>query len=477
MHAARLSFESRRIRLSACVAVAFGASSASFVAGAAVTSCDDGGGFDTLRHAALTADPGGTIDMSGLQCSTITLVSGAIAVSVPDLTIKGPGQAALTVDAHGASRVFTHGASGTLTLQAFAVANGHIAADDARGACIYSNADVVLDNVTVSGCVAAGVTYAVGGGLFAKNLTTTSSRITGNTATTSVGNADNASVLGGGFATLYLAKLTTTVVSLNTASAAAGQVHGGGGASVGGMNLVGATITHNQAIAVQTTSNLSYGGGLWSTPGFGIFDSTIDNNIADAGGGILVASGTDPMKTVLVRNTTISTKTANIAGAGAVMEAGNTFTLTNSTIAFNQCSGPLGGGGLVVAGPYKAAIGSSIIADNSSSGSSFAPDLSVSDTTALSGGHDLIKLSDSMQLPGDTISDDPQLLPLKNNGGPTRTHALPPGSPAVDAGADIGLSFDQRGAPFLRNSGPAPDIGAFEYQDTIFGDGFDPPPI
>src|SRR5689334_11942081 len=107
MHAARLSFESRRIRLSACVAVAFGASSASFVAGAAVTSCDDGGGFDTLRHAVLIADPGGTIDMSGLQCSTITLVSGAIAVSVPDLTIKGPGQAALTVDAHGASRVFT----------------------------------------------------------------------------------------------------------------------------------------------------------------------------------------------------------------------------------------------------------------------------------------------------------------------------------------------------------------------------------
>lgn len=441
----------------------------------AVTTCDDDGGFDTLRHAVLVANSGDVIDLSGLACATITLATGAIGVGVADLTIKGPGQAALTIDAHGASRVFTHGSAGTLTLQGFAVANGHVAAADARGGCIYSNATVVLDNVTVSGCSAEGTTYAVGGGLLAHYLTATSSRITGNSAHATVGIADTAVVIGGGFATLYLAKLTTTVISQNTASAAAGQARGGGGASIGGMNLVGSTITHNQAVASQVSYNASYGGGLWSTPGFGVLDSTIDNNSADAGGGILLAGGLDPTKFAVVRNTTISGNTANLGGGGFVAESSTGVTLTNSTIAFNVCNGSLGGGGLVISGPPKATIGSSIIADNASTGTTFAPDLSVDPSAVLSGSHDLIKLSDSMQLPADTIGDDPQLGPLKNNGGPTRTHAIGVGSPALDAGADgAGLNYDQRGAPFFRISGAQSDIGAFEFQDTIFASGFQP---
>src|SRR4029077_11837189 len=34
--------------------------------------------------------------------------------------------------------------------------------------------------------------------------------------------------------------------------------------------------------------------------------------------------------------------------------------------------------------------------------------------------------------PGDQINTDPLLGPLQNNGGPTFTHALLPGSPAID---------------------------------------------
>jgi VCBS repeat-containing protein len=53
------------------------------------------------------------------------------------------------------------------------------------------------------------------------------------------------------------------------------------------------------------------------------------------------------------------------------------------------------------------------------------------------------------------------LLPLANNGGPTQTHALAEGSPALNAGIVIlGINTDQRG--FLRDSGP--DIGAYEAQ-------------
>ena len=69
---------------------------------------------------------------------------------------------------------------------------------------------------------------------------------------------------------------------------------------------------------------------------------------------------------------------------------------------------------------------------------------------------------------GDNISDDnPRLGPLADNGGPTQTHALLPGSRAIDAG-DPNFSappdFDQRGMPFVRVSDGRIDMGAFEYQ-------------
>lgn len=57
------------------------------------------------------------------------------------------------------------------------------------------------------------------------------------------------------------------------------------------------------------------------------------------------------------------------------------------------------------------------------------------------------------------------LGPLADNGGPTQTHALLPGSPAIDIGFNIGgEEFDQRGEPFSRVSGGRIDMGAFEFQ-------------
>src|SRR5207249_1910027 len=69
--------------------------------------------------------------------------------------------------------------------------------------------------------------------------------------------------------------------------------------------------------------------------------------------------------------------------------------------------------------------------------------------------------------PGDLINVNPMLGPLQNNGGPTDTHALAAGSPAVDAAANAGCpATDQRGAarPFDGNGDGTPtcDIGAFE---------------
>jgi hypothetical protein len=66
---------------------------------------------------------------------------------------------------------------------------------------------------------------------------------------------------------------------------------------------------------------------------------------------------------------------------------------------------------------------------------------------------------------------DPLLAPLADNGGPTMTHALGVGSPAIDQGNATGP--DQRGLPRVDNpnvanaaGGNGSDIGAFETQDT-----------
>ena len=65
---------------------------------------------------------------------------------------------------------------------------------------------------------------------------------------------------------------------------------------------------------------------------------------------------------------------------------------------------------------------------------------------------------------------DPKLGALADNGGPTMTHALLEGSPAIDKGKAFGESTDQRGLPRpsnfvgIVNAADGSDIGAFELQ-------------
>jgi len=71
------------------------------------------------------------------------------------------------------------------------------------------------------------------------------------------------------------------------------------------------------------------------------------------------------------------------------------------------------------------------------------------------------------------MTGDPELAPLANNGGRTRTHALLPESIAIDSGFDAAhLGVDPRGSAHV--AGAAADIGAYELQpDAIFASGFE----
>jgi hypothetical protein len=67
----------------------------------------------------------------------------------------------------------------------------------------------------------------------------------------------------------------------------------------------------------------------------------------------------------------------------------------------------------------------------------------------------------------------PLLGPLRDNGGPTRTHALYSRSPAIDAGGGT-PNYDQRGSGYARKAGAGIDIGAYEVQaDVVFTGGFE----
>src|SRR5262249_31901626 len=113
---------------------------------------------------------------------------------------------------------------------------------------------------------------------------------------------------------------------------------------------------------------------------------------------------------------------------------------------------------------------SSIVANNTAAG--VETDIGTL-ADGISGTRNLIMAS-NVPPPADTIGDDPMLGPLQDNGGLSPTHALLPDSPAIDHGsASVEDKFDQRFKPRVSNF--VPDIGAFELEETLFSNGFEPP--
>lgn len=125
-------------------------------------------------------------------------------------------------------------------------------------------------------------------------------------------------------------------------------------------------------------------------------------------------------------------------------------------------------------------IQSSIVAENIGSSAALGADIGASGNLSITGSNNLIFDAGQLVLPSDTLSADPLLAALADNGGPTRTHALLSDSPALDAGNNSSnLMYDQRGEGFLRAVGSGVDMGAIEWQgeviDLIFRNGFDEP--
>lgn len=391
-----------------------------------VSNCDDAGA-GSLRDTLAGAGVGDTIDLSGLTCGTIQLQSGALVVDADDIHLLGPGADKLVIDGGATDRVLIDPHS-LLTLTGLSIRNGadrSTGFNIAGGGCIAAAGELTLVDSVVSGCLAAGE-GAYGGALYAFALTMRNSTISGSSA---------------------YGYLPGTGTAAN-----------GGAAFVYQVDLVASTISGNRASHYADPPRSSYdvGGGIMTVRGGRISASVFDNNQAGDRGGAI-----NSLNDLAIANSTLADNSVTRGRGGAIyMRRPARLALSNVTINGNRAAE---GGGLHLT-DGGANVVSSIVAGNYAATVAGSNNISATVPLLLSGEHNLIAAGHpGITLPADTISLDPKLLPLADNGGPTRSMALLPASPALDAGSNpMAMAFDQRGPGYPRVLGSAADIGAFE---------------
>lgn len=345
---------------------------------------EDDGDFSTgdlsLREAIKLANfsAGGdtvTFDTSGVFSTPQTITLGGTELAITDaVTITGPGESQLTLDAGGGSRIFS--------------------VDDGTATQIA----VAMSGLTITGGV-----ESVGGGILnSEQLTLTSSTVSGNSVNFS----------GGGIVNYGALTVSSSTVSGNSAS-----VGGGGFFNSGTLTIDSSTLSGN------TTGG--DGGGITNFYTLTITNSTLTGNTANRGGGF------NSNSTATVTSSTLFRNTATNVGGG-IHNPGGTLTLENSIVDYST----QGNGGEVSGSGTVITNGANIVGDGSVTGTG-------------------------------VLTGSALLAPLADNGGPTQTHALLVGSQAINAGSSS-ETFDQRGAPFLRDDGNGVDIGAFERQSVTF---------
>jgi hypothetical protein len=417
-----------------------------------------------------------------------------------DLTIQGASNVFTVIDANGGATgqaaIWYDPSSGTLTLKDLKITGG------AQGA-IVSFGSLSLDSVVLDG----NSTTASGGGIYQWGSGTTLSLVE-----TTIRN-NNSDYTGGG---IYqhggVLNITESEISGNHVT-----TNGPGG----GIMLDAATgFSFSFVRIVDNTTPSGFGGG-----GITIIDSgsgtsshlTISGNTAGADGGGLVVAGATTLtmsddvisgntsekdgggiaigggaavtleRCELSANISNNATTTSTGGGGAIIISGSTLTLTNTTVSGNQAKKD-GGGIMTLYGNPQVAITASTITANTPdrdgveggsggglnvyggtvtlTGSIVADNDGVECVhdygTLVSSGYNLASdASCELDGPGDLPSTPPKLGPLTDNGGVNLTHALLPGSPAIDAGdASYCPSTDQRG--FARPMGAECDIGAYE---------------
>jgi len=427
-----------------------------------VTNCDDGGNGSLRGVLENVATSGDTVDLTELTCGLITLTTGALVIDQNTLTLQGPGAQFLKISGAGTQLDFYHRGIGQLTINDLTIADGlNSQRDSAKGGCIRSNGYLSLNNTVVRDCIARttsrfGSPDAVGGGAFSeRGLEIFGTSILSNVAA-HVGRASAPITDGGGIFSYGPITVVHSYLAGNVSTGLGGAV-----ATIAGLQMSYTTIAGN---------NAHYVGGVSAEGEITIESSAIVDNVAVRVGGLAVGGASMPT-TALVHNTTISGNTGDFASGLAIY--GGEVEVANCTIAFNASPGSPPGAGIVVNSDVLD-LESTIVAENTVNSSVSETQADI-DGDGVVVGQDNLIVAPLIDVPSDTIGDDPQLLPLADNGGLTPTHALAMQSPAIDTGNNLlNAAYDQRGVGFARDMGAGADIGAFElFDERIFANGFE----
>ncbi|WP_339135694.1 MAG: choice-of-anchor Q domain-containing protein [Candidatus Electrothrix sp. GW3-4] len=264
---------------------------------------------------------------------------------------------------------------------------------------------------------------------------------------------------------------------------------GGYNASDSIVTLNNSTVKGNSASAFVTSTSYyvgteANGGGIFNWGTVTLNNSTISGNSIDSfgygctsGGGICNFFGTVTLSNSTISGNTVST--SDYGYGGGIDNDDGTVTLTNSTVNGNTANGAGGGiyngihsGGTItlyssLISGNTAGYGNEVIVNSgtiTAASSNLFGHNSENNTEAFVGfmptGSDINATSNGMNIPLTSILD----TTLADNGGPTWTHALPVGSPAIDldAACSTNLDTDQRGYPRPETEGTGCDAGAFE---------------
>jgi hypothetical protein len=439
------------------------------VAGAAtvgVSSCADSGP-GTLRAAVATAAPGDTITFL-VACPPATPITVASPIDITtSLTIAGLGPNELAVSGGTVTQIFTVSAGVTVTISGITIENGSADAGctvgcSSSGGGIDNSGTLTVSNSVLSGNEAnAGCDAncgASGGGIENESggtLTVTDSTLVGNSANGDCG--DGCGGTGGGIENESGGTLTVTdsTLSDNEATSGCGEFcvgAGGGLDNAGTATVTASTVSGNQA------------------------DNSCTNNCGPNGGGI----DNESTGTLMVQNSTVADNQANSgcvqycgAAGGGVYDDGS-LTIDNSTLSGNSvsggCSNNCGNAGAdfyeAQSGGTLPTVAATIMANGSgASDCGFAPSAFIVDQ-----GYNLDDdgscFVGATDFPATPAGLDP--AGLENNGGPTETIALEPGSAAIDKViAALCPATDQRGFP---RHAPC-DIGAYDTDGGPGGQG------
>ncbi|MCA1816082.1 MAG: tandem-95 repeat protein [Acidobacteria bacterium] len=349
------------------------------------------------------------------------------------------------------------------------------------GGIYFGGGMLTMTNVVVSGNTtgnagvgtngAMGGSGGTGAGLYANSgaLNLSNVTVTGNTA----GDGDDGGFGGGIYTYTGVTATLTDCTITNNSSGQGGSKFVSSGGWGGGINNNGwMTMIHCVVSGNMTKGHLptggnggsdGYGGGIFTGNLLTLIDTTVSGNHADPDRG----------------------------RGGGIYNNGNALTLINSTITGNSAYGLNSGGyqdGQGVHTSGTANVSNTIIAGNGTGG---FPDVTGNFT---SHGHNLISAatlgnnnggsgdesgfvngSNGDQVGSLASPIDARLAPLADNGGLTKTHALLPGSPALDAGDNAlavdansnPLATDQRGTGRIAGATSTVDIGAFEFHPSL----------